>query len=86
MSLFNRQPLCRTARATLGMLNIKVHIQEQCLLQKQICWLIFEADILIVSTITTSGCVNFFNGRKFGGPKIRCFVMNFLSHFYTLVV
>ena len=43
-----------------------------------------RSDILNVSTITISGCVNFFYWRKFGAPKIRYFVIHFFwSNSYT---
>ena len=41
-----------------------------------------QADLLNVSTITTSGCVKFcFDWRKFGAPNIRCFVIHFFVSF-----
>ena len=45
------------------------------------------AYILNVSTITTSGCVIFFDWLKFGSSNIQCFVIKKISssHFYTLL-
>ena len=41
-------------------------------------------DILNVSTITTSCCVNVFDWRKFGALNIRCFVITFFNLIFTL--